>query len=392
MWLSSPSDPTPQGSAWQLLAGSTGALSSNNTAPPLAPYATFSMDPITQTLYAYGGVHSPTSSPFNQSLSTDLYLSTDLTTWSPVTSPGPSPAPRIFHSLVVTSTSRLLLLNGANPIDLVQLSPSLNASIAPDPSDPSQRVWEGVTQASPAGIPAYGPRLYEAVAIDHRRLGPRDVIYVVGGIDLEGEPGANDVWVSSDEGVSWATLGDAPFSPRFGHSLAITPNGILVVVGGLQYINGTTYRAFPSLSDVWASMDGGWTWGRCATSTPLGPRDHAALLISPSTGRLVAGLGFTTAVVDAMNNTRTQVRNDLWQSSIDFTDPYAVQATCGGLVYPGAGVGLTRWPGAVDSSTGTARPAPPPVVTSTTVTPPPYSTGAGTGGGGGGGAVARRRR
>ncbi|MDD4200729.1 MAG: hypothetical protein PHS19_04995, partial [Eubacteriales bacterium] len=79
-------------------------------------------------------------------------------------------------------------------------------------------------------------------------------LFVLGGSDDSGN--LNDVWSSSDEGVSWDKLtSSANWSARHGHS-AVVFDGKMWVLGGLE---GSNY-----LSDAWYSSNGSsWT---CATN------------------------------------------------------------------------------------------------------------------------------
>ena len=96
-----------------------------------------------------------------------------------------------------------------------------------------------------------------------------EVIVVVGGQTPVTNALLNDVWTSTNYGISWNQVAaSAGFSPRLGVNLAVAANGILVFHGGSNPSgnggNGTWY------SDVWASSSStpGAQWVQLAASTP----------------------------------------------------------------------------------------------------------------------------
>ena len=85
-------------------------------------------------------------------------------------------------------------------------------------------------------------------------------------------PGSNDVWTSSDMGATWdlVTL-HAPWSARAGARLAVSDAGTLVLAEGSGDYSAEYDGLYPH--DIWASADGGATWGRCVVnSSDYAPR------------------------------------------------------------------------------------------------------------------------
>ena len=152
----------------------------------------------------------------------------------------------------------------------------------------------------------------------------------------------NDIWVSSDDSVSWELItAAAPFKPRDAAGAEITAGGLIVLAGG-ETTSGPA-------NDVYVSADGGYTWGVCSeeaywpdlreTSTAMDKRGYFYVL----NGRASADGG-------------TRTFNDVYKSSFSFLDTANVSTACN-IDIPACGVGLTCWPTAPDT-----------VVTSTGVT------------------------
>lgn len=160
----------------------------------------------------------------------------------------------------------------------------------------------------------------------------QEILYVmngyIGGVDRRW----NDIWVSADNARSFQRLNPAAvYDGRMDSQLTVAGNGIMIVSGGDcgEYCNK---------NDVWASLDGGYTWGVCCAGANCGyevREDHVQEL--DKSGRLLLFSG--SRQNPGLGNT-----NDVWLSDISFTDPAAVAKACG-LKVPAAGVGLRCIPG-----------------------------------------------
>ena len=91
----------------------------------------------------------------------------------------------------------------------------------------------------------------------HQAFAYNNKLWVIGGNDINNL--FNDIWVSSDGGVTWTqvtTVGTV-WSGRSGHQ-AIAYNNKLWVIGGKGSNNNL-------LNDIWVSSDGGVTWTQVTT-------------------------------------------------------------------------------------------------------------------------------
>ena len=160
-----------------------------------------------------------------------------------------------------------------------------------------------------------------------------DVLYVANGIGVK--PASynriNDVWVSSNSGSTWAAVTlAAPYYGRQDSQLLVTATGALLVVAGDTGLNdpGNT-------NDIWASLDGGYTWGLCNNTAGFEVReDHVAVLDSGGFLWVMQG--------EAPNTEWANGANDVWKSQTAFTDSTIV-SLCK-LRTPTCGVGLRCWP------------------------------------------------
>jgi hypothetical protein len=115
------------------------------------------------------------------------------------------------------------------------------------------------------------------------------------------------------------------------------------------FVGGEVNSAYPN-GEAWASLDGGYTWNQCSSSTGWGYRWQTAATISPS-GYLV--------LVGGASSGNVAVNNDIWQSIIPLNVSTLVQY-CGFTAPPCNLGGLKCWPTAPDTvitSTGATCPA-----------------------------------
>ena len=195
---------------------------------------------------------------------------------------------------------------------------------------------------SPAGVVSYSPTFQASLLY----VGT-GYYYQSGTVEQAYDNGqsAADLWVSSDGGVTWGAVTlQAPFPPRDHSRLLATPQGALLIVqGDMQppiIANGSDEANggndfYPN--DLWASLDGGVTWGNCSGTLPVGRRGIGAVL-DPN-GFLVVGGG------DVVGPT---FFNDVYRSSISFFNPSLIGDACG-LSVPTT-IGLTTYPLTVNSA------------------------------------------
>ena len=156
-----------------------------------------------------------------------------------------------------------------------------------------------------------------------------DDIYVIGGITRKvfvsltsGTPSrpqisSNEVWRSSDGGLTWdQAAGGTRFTDRANHG-SVVLDGVLYVIAGAAGNSGTTGR-----NDVWRSTDKGVSWSRVTstgTSVPF-PMDYAFSS---------AVLGTAMYVMGGSNSTLTRYdevwqstdRGVTWTQATNATDP-----------------------------------------------------------------------
>ncbi len=345
------------GTSWTIISGNstTGSATGQaaTTSFPPTVFGLVASDVVSGVSFHYGGyeVVGGVAPAFTR----DTYYSTDAVVWTQAVYTAGAPQPDVRElagALVTTSnTARdtsFLLVGGVTFVDNSTINVTSSAlvwksSAAVD--KPTERLWTAV--GSTLDATGYGfLQLYAAVVNAPAALNGRDVLYVLGGIDVKTSSArrvTDAVWASSDEGASWVQLAATSFGPRFLHSAAVTPDGVLFVIGGLAAAVNSSTNGSASLTDMWASFDGGYTWSLCTNSLP--PRDTAAVTYDPQSGQLIYGLGFdSTADGDP-------VRNDLYSARAN--DASVVATACGTTV-PSAGAGIKRWPLTGSSSTGGA--------------------------------------
>ena len=158
--------------------------------------------------------------------------------------------------------------------------------------------------------------------------------------------------MSLTQGVSWQLLGYAPFATRYHAKMVAASNGVLLLGGGatdaLPTNGGASQAPDVNLNDLWASLDGGFTWGQCsaqlfpfsgnASAYPRGTgRQDFLMQLDPATGIVYVGAG------QGRDQTGSQVFfNDLYRLPISLYSVNALAAACN-LTVP-AKIGLSIVP------------------------------------------------
>ena len=171
----------------------------------------------------------------------------------------------------------------------------------------------------------------DADVLQNSTLTGRDILYFANGYDGVKWPGQrqNDVWVSSNDGINWAAVTlNAPYRGRQDGQLIITNSGALITVAGDAGIN------YPgNFNDIWASLDGGYTWGLCNLTAGFSPReDHTAILDRQAYLWVMQGEAPDSDVP----------KNDVWRSAAPMSDS-TIMSLCT-LKRPMCGTGLRCWP------------------------------------------------
>ena len=224
--------------------------------------------------------------------------------------------------------------------------------------------WQRVTEAAP-----WAARFETLTFATRMPVAPaQDILYVIGGatpafVSTAQDVYYNDVWASSDYGVSWALVcGAAPWAGRWGHSGVVTRDGALVFYGGA--VRDDLYERpynFAFYGDIWASLDGGVTWHECTARTVPYNRTEAAVALS-SDGHLLMAAGYSIheprpAQADPQLDWHNDVVRSVFsleQAADGSYDGGRQLAEACGATYPASGViGLQQWPAARwDSSKG----------------------------------------
>ena len=113
---------------------------------------------------------------------------------------------------------------------------------------------------------------------------PDGSIVLMGGADgITGNK--NDVWRSTDKGVTWTQMtASAGWSARKGHSSVALPDGSIVLMGGVS--NNYPYY----LNDVWRSTDKGATWTKWPSNAGWsGRNDHSSVAMPDGSIVLMGG-------------------------------------------------------------------------------------------------------
>ena len=197
-------------------------------------------------------------------------------------------------------------------------------------------VWmsadKGKTWTQQTATAAFPRRaVHQMLSWNSKTLG-KDTLIVFSGWSGTGD--YNDVYASSDQGKQWRVLtAMAPWMSRDDANAEVTSAGLIVLTAGKseRQVNGQTVTEI--LNDVWVSPDGGYTWGSCLQDASYSDRRYQMTMMDE--------LDFLYVMGGEEGNGRSL--NDVWRSSISFSDLSAVQATCK-VTIPPCGAGLNCWP------------------------------------------------
>jgi hypothetical protein len=151
----------------------------------------------------------------------------------------------------------------------------------------------------------------------------------------------NDVWTSSDQGLSWARISGASSS-----SVTTTTNPFTSTRDSVTMLttseNAIIMTDGTSPGNVWASLDGGYNFRECNPTGYWGTRWQPNAVLSLD-NHLVFGGGAASG-----SNTAVQY-NDVWRSD-QVVSVANLLTLCTNLTMPPCGVvGLQCWPTAVDT-------------------------------------------
>ena len=314
-----------EGRTWDLISGisyfgSSGLTPAVLYASSFTPRAgsTNCEDPTSDVVYSLGGYLTEGADGV---VSNQVWQSDDALVWRLVQSDTFAPA-RFFSSCDVNS-QQLLLVMGGSAGTFEYLNDVWHAT-------GKGNTWTRITEHAP-----WPARAEHLVLVGTAPLLGKELVYVIGG--FQDDPTAsNDVWASSDDGVTWQFIAIAPFGPRWGHGGVITSAGAIMVFGGTN----TNLNALVTYHDAWLSFNGGLTWSSCVLSSGDGSvfiRGEQAVALTAREELLIAS-GYSYNA----DGGRTDFR-DMWQTQFSLADISALAVMCRGAV-PAAGIGLAVWP------------------------------------------------
>jgi PKD repeat protein len=141
---------------------------------------------------------------------------------------------------------------------------------------------------------------------------PDGSIVLMGGFDNTIGP-RNDVWKSTDKGATWTqVIGSAGWTPRYLQTSVVMPDGSIVLMGG--YDNTTGW-----MHDVWRSTNSGATWTRMnATAAWTARYLHSSVAMPDGSIVLMGGCDETSTY-----------KNDVWRSTDNGATWTQVNASAG---------------------------------------------------------------
>ena len=225
-----------------------------NTTPTAPPYAFFELLAHNNTLHLIGGATLPDVSTgnFEAVAQNSVSTSTNGSSWMEFIGL-PLPA-RVFYRGAVFNSEMYVI--GGNPLS------------SSTPQTPFTQVWKSdnatnwnmVTNAG-----GFGPRSTPAVFVHNGKLWMTGG----GGVKLPGpEPVFNDVW-HSNNGSDWTKVNvSQPYPKRTGH-VGLSYNGNMYILFGSDNALDLADRTF--YGDIWMSSDEGVTWTEVTGSTALPP-------------------------------------------------------------------------------------------------------------------------
>jgi hypothetical protein len=256
----------------------------------------------TTTMYVTGGKSGVAGSAYFN----DVWISTDTgTSWSVLTPNARWPG-RVFHTLVSSSNTFLVLMGGARTGGDPSVATSTSNDIWRLNTTLSTNAWNQISsQTFMEGRSLFG------LAV----VNTNDVV-IVGGLAQSGGV-LNDVWRSNDAGRNfYQVTAAAPFSAR--SAMGCT------TIGDTIYISGGS-----ATRDVWASSDGGTNWTSRTTNGGFGAIDsHGFVSIDVASG----GTTTTYLVILGGRENGSTNRNSIWYSANTGASWSAV-TNVGGIVF-----------------------------------------------------------
>ena len=236
--------------------------------------------------------------------STDVFSSTNGVTWRPVTQGSLEYEQRNLPTLVATSRGVLIRAAGQDSSTFEWRNDVIYSS-------DSGKNWRVANESA-----AWSARFVNTMLTMNSAIGGgKDITYVIAGRD--NLDNYNDVWASSDDGRSWIPItAQAPFMTRSSAAGLVTKDGLMILTGGFADEDLGAFNTAIS-NDVWLSMNGGYSWGRCILDAEWEDRFQQATVLT-SDGYLLVMSGASGSVDSSY------VTNDVWRSTTSFHDLPAI--------------------------------------------------------------------
>ena len=146
-------------------------------------------------------------------------------------------------------------------------------------------VDDGITQTQINTSTKWSPRFGQSSVVM-----PDGSIVLIGGETNNGYV-SNDVWRSEDMGNTWTQLNSNPgWLPQSGQSYVILKDGSIVLIGGAKpNIGDISHMTFIHYNEVWRSTDAGTTWTLINASVGGSPRGGQNCLVMPDGNIILLG-------------------------------------------------------------------------------------------------------
>ena len=325
VWLSS-----DRGQSW--------VRTDSNWIFPIFPRCTFFNDPTTDRSYAISNDN------YKHENILPIWTTTTQNNWtsivplmSNISSPMSPFTDRYGFSCSATRNSAIYCMMGMNQTRAMNQTSAIDQNY----SD----VWTsqnyGATwnlKAANLTVPGRSNAL-TGVHINNIHLGGRDVIYIIGGQSSNSSE-IVDLWASSDAATTWIQLSQPPWPGTASMStLQITKDGILLISVYTHVSNQYT-------SEIWTSLDGGYSWGQCLRNASYKARILPGLIVDSD--------GFLY-IIGVLGTTRPPriFYNDVWKSSLSVYQWDQLANACNTTV-PIGGVGMRFWPGVFYNSSSSS--------------------------------------
>ena len=207
----------------------------------------------------------------------------------------------------------------------------------------------GLSWTLSTSSPTFGARTLHSVLSQYNDALKSHVYYVLNGHYAPNKIfqfAYNDVYMSLDT-VSWLRItAAARYRARGGGSATMTKAGAIILFGGAD-LNTSLPEGERVFADLWASLDGGYTFGQCFPSSlglpSLPSRRTLSTVELDSDEHLLIAAGITSPSGSA-DVAPVTFHNDLYRSIYSMADTERLAASCG-LTVPARGVGLRCVPG-----------------------------------------------